>query len=59
MWASLQDGPLIGTWALQNLVVDLSVVAGHHHGEVFNRIIPHLHIVGNGALKERNILIDH
>ena len=40
-------------------MVYLRIVAGQHHSKVFYRLVPHLDIVCNGALKERHILIDH
>ena len=57
--AALQDGTLIGARALHDFMMYLSIVASQHHGEIFNRLIPHLDIVCNGALEERHILINY
>ncbi len=57
--AALCDGALIGTRALHDLLVYLRVVAGQYHGEVFYRLVPHLHVVGNRPLEERHVLVDH
>ena len=57
--AALGELPVESPVAGDDVVVDLGVVGSIDHFKILDGVVPHLDIVGDGILKEHDILVHH